>query len=137
MTQSLNIVNRIATVLTGTLPNVVPVYTDRVAAYDRSEGPSILVVSASEDTQRQDATYDRTTLIVDVEIIVRATSWRSTADVYADAINSLLLGDTTLQSMIVRMRRHAKKWEAHETDLTAGSLTLSYDVMYLSTWNQI
>jgi len=137
MTQSLAIINRIATVLTGTLPNAVPVYTDRVAAYDRSEGPCVLITSESEDTQRQDAVYDRTSLIVDIEIIVRAQSWRALADSYADAINPLLMQDATLAALIVRIRRHAKKWEGHEADLTAGTLTLSYDVMYLSTLTQI
>jgi hypothetical protein len=137
MTQSLAIINRIAAVLTGTLPNSIPVYTDRVTAFDRDETPAVLVVAESEDTTRQDAVYDRTQLLINIEIIVRADNWQATADPYADAINSLIQADPTLLSMIVRIRRHAKKWEAHEADITAGTLTLTYDVMYLSTYTQI
>lgn len=137
MTQSLTIINRIAQALTGALPNSVPVYTDRVAAYDRAEVPCVLITPESEETQRHDAVYDVTTLLVDVEILVRAQAWKTAADSYADAINTILMNDSALQSMIVRIRRHSKKWEAHETDLTAGTLTLSYDVMYLSQINQI
>lgn len=137
MTQALSIINRMALVLTGTLPNSVPVNTDRVASYDLAEVPCVLVTPQSEETQRHDSMYDITTLIVDVEILVRAQAWKTAADVYADAINTLLMQDAILKTLMVRLRRHAKKWDAHETDITAGTLTLSYDVMYLSLLNQI
>jgi hypothetical protein len=137
MTQSLTIINRMATVLTGTLPNAIVVNTDRVGSYDRDEMPYVLVTPESEETQRHDSVYDMTTLIVDVEIGVRASSWKSAADAYADAINVLLMADATLKTLMVRLRRHGKKWDANEADMTAGTLTLSYDVMYLSLITQI
>jgi len=137
MTQALAIINRIAQSLTGTLPNNVVIDTDRVGSYDREEMPYILVTPDSEETVRHDTTYDITTLIVHVEIGVRAQAWKAAADGYADAINTILMADANLKTLIVRIRRHGKKWDAHETDLTSGALTLIYDVMYLSLINQI
>ena len=137
MTKRESILSRIQVLLTGVLPAAAPVYRSRVAAYSREETPSILVSPQSEDTEPHDSSNELSTLLVDVDIIVRSDTWETDADVYAAAIHPLIMNDAQLKSMTVRVRRNSATWESHEADLTAGTLKATYRVLYFTPPDQI
>ena len=137
-TKSQTILDRVLAVLTGTLPGTPPVYDDRVDAFDRDEGvANILITPESEETEPFDNVNELSTLYINIEIDIRANAWKAAADVIAAAMHPLLMNDAALNAMVIRIRRNAKKWEAHEADITAGVLTLQYRVLYLLPPSQI
>lgn len=137
MTKVQTILNQIKVILTGTLPNNVPVYDDRVSSFDRDEGTCVLISPDSESTQPHNNIHELSTLLVNIDVEVRTAAWKLEADTYIAAIHPLLMNDATLGSMITRIRRVAKKWDAHEADVTAGVVTLSYHVWYFTQPTQI
>lgn len=131
------IVARAVVVLTGTLPNAIPVYRSREDALDRGDVPAAAVSPADEETQPFSDLLDESHFNLHVEIIVRGDPWDSLADPYRVAAHGLLLGDATLAGLCSGIRRIGAKWEAHEADKTAGILTQTYRVKYLSAINQL
>lgn len=131
------IVARMFTALSGTLPNVIPVYRSREQAFARNELPAVVVKPADEETQAMSESMEISRLNVHVEVIVRGDVWDSLADPIITAAHRLLLADALLAALFSKIRRTTAKWEAHEADQTAGVLTQTYHVQYRSQTNQI
>jgi hypothetical protein len=131
------IVARMATVLTGTLPGAIPVYRSRVDAFARAEVPAVVVRPDDETTQALSELLDASDFEVFVEVIVRGDVWDSLADPIIVAAHGLLLNDAALVTLCSKLRRTAAKWEAHEADLTAGILSQTYKLKYDSPTNSL
>lgn len=131
------ILARMLVVLTGTLPNAIPVYRSRVDAFARSEEPSVVVRPDVEDTKALSELLDASDFDVFVEVIVRGDVWDSLADPIIIAAHGLLLKDAALATLCSKLRRTAAKWEAHEADLTAGILSQTYKMKYDSPTNSL
>lgn len=131
------IMARMAGVLTGVLPNALPVYRSREVAFSRGELPAVVILPSDEETQPLSELLEVSHLNVHVEIIVRGDAWDSLADPIIVAVHGLLLGDTQLAALCSRLRRTTAKWEAHEADQTAGVLTQTYRLQYRTQTNQL
>jgi hypothetical protein len=131
------IVARMATVLTGTLPNAIPVYRSRADAFARNEVPAVVVKPSEDDAQPFTDLQEVVHFNVSLEVIVRGDVWDSLADPIIVAAHALLLNDTALAALCSKLRRSAAKWEDHEADQTAGVLVQGYSLQYLSFTNQL
>lgn len=128
---------RMLTVLTGTLPNAIPVYRSRVDAFARSEEPSVVVRPGDEATRAFSDQSDNSDFAVLVEVVVRGDVWDSLADPIIVAAHALLLNDAALAALCSKLRRTEAKWEAHDADLTAGVLTQTYHLQYRTPINSL
>lgn len=131
------ILARMATVLTGTLPNAIPVYRSRADAFARNEVPAVVVKPVDDDAQPFTDTQENVHFNISVEVIVRGDVWDTLADPIIVAAHTLLLNDTALATLCAKLRRTAAKWEDHEADQTAGVLTQGYSLQYLNQTNQL
>jgi hypothetical protein len=131
------ILARMTIALTGTLPDATPVYRSREVAFARGDVPAVVVMPSDEDTQALSDLMEVSHLNVRIEIIVRGDVWDSLADPIIVAAHGILLADAPLAALCAKLRRTSAKWEGHDADQTAGVLTQTYRLQYLTQTNQL
>lgn len=101
------------------------------------ETPWINIERGDEESRRHGESADDNEMLVDVEIAVRADQtvrvWETKADALAVQAHRLLLAYSKWPSPVARIRKIASKPLRDEADGTAGKLTLTYAVRYLSS----
>jgi hypothetical protein len=123
--------------LTGTLPGAVPVYRSRAAALDRGDLPAVVIKPAEEETLPLGDFMEMSHFNVHIEVIVRGDVWDNIADPIVVAAHGLLIDNTPLAALCLKIRRRSAKWEEHDADQTAGVLTQVYLVLYQTQTDQI
>lgn len=128
------IVARMAAVLAS---SGTPVYRARQDALDRGSLPAIVLRSGDEETTPLSERIEVSRLNVHLEVLVRGEEWETLSDAIIVTAHGLLLGDAQLAVLCSKLRRTGAKWDGHEADQTAGSVTQTYHLQYRTATNQL
>jgi hypothetical protein len=132
------VISRMVAALTGATEAADRVFDSREAAIARDEMPCIAVTPPdSEETRIFGPGVDQNTVMVTVNVLARDDKWRSSADRVAVAAHKILMTDSQLQAMVVKISKDGRKWEGVEADQTAGCDSITYRLIYLSLSNDM
>lgn len=131
------ILARIAAALIGATPAGANVFRSREASITRAQTPAITVLMGGETDQRMSQAADKHTLRVLVAIFVRGDPWDQLADTVAVPAHAVLMSDAALWALVLDVRKVASDPEAEEADRTAGTLSVTYDITYLTRASDI
>lgn len=126
------ILARIAAALTGTTPAGGNVFRSRETSIARGVSPAIVVMPDSEQDQRVGQATDRHELTIKVAIFVRGDPWDQLADAIATPAHQVLMADAPLAALVVDVRKNSTDFQAEEADRTAGTLSMYYQITYLT-----
>lgn len=132
------IMAKIVTTLAGTTGVGTHIYRSRVIPLTRDIAPA-LVARPSPDMESVTtlggaiggAIADRS-LSVDIEVYVRGDAPDTLADPIIDSAHRKLMADKTLGGLCENITETGSQWQAKEADLTAGMLSVSYRIKYLT-----
>ena len=126
------ILSRIKTVLATAAPGGASVSRSREVSITRANAPAIVVMPHSNSINAQSTELDQNKFDLVLEIFVRGDPWDSLADPIDQAAHAVLMADAPLLALVSCIRRTSESFESQEADLTAGVLSVHYNVTYLS-----
>lgn len=125
---------KIVTVLAGTSGVGSNIFRSRVIPLTRTDAPSIVVRPSNgmEHVTLLGSLVAERLLSVDIEIYVRGDPADSLVDPIISSAHAKIMADTTLGGLCARITEQGSQWADKEADLTAGVLTVQYQIKYLS-----
>lgn len=126
------ILARIKAVLTAAAPGGASVSRSREIAITRANAPSIVIMAHNNAINAQSTEWDHNQFDLVLEIFVRGDPWDLLADPIDQAAHTALLTDAPLLALVSSIRRSREAFESQEADLTAGVLSVSYRIDFLT-----
>lgn len=123
---------RIYAALLAAAPGGAMAMRSREISVTRALAPAIAVMPQGTTLQRMATGVDKNQLDVALEIFVRGDPWDSLADPIDQAAHTVMLTDAPLWALASDVRRISESFEGQEADRTAGTLTVRYQVTYLT-----
>lgn len=131
------ILARVAAALAGTTGVGSRIYRSRVVPLARGEAPA-LVVEPVSDTAVQDTLGTLMwTLTFRVSVIVRGNVPDQLADTAMMDVHSKLMGDATLDGLVVIMLPSTVNFELLEADQPAGVVSAEFTAQYRTSLNSL
>ena len=124
--------SRIAVALSAAAPGGAQVMRSRETAITRALSPAIVVMAGNTNTVRLATGADRHQLECLLEIFVRGDPWTTLADAVDVAMHPVVMTDAPLAGIVSDVRRTGESFESMEADRTAGTLTVHYQLTYLT-----
>lgn len=132
------LISRMVAALTGATDAADRVFDSREAAIARGEMPCIAITPPdSEESKVFGGGLDQNTVLITVSVLARDDAWRAVADRVVVDAHRILMADSQLQALVVKINKEGRKWEAEEADQTAGSDSITYRLIYLSLSNDL
>jgi len=126
------ILERVFTLLAGATPAGGNVFRSREVSITRAVTPSIVLMPQTDPVERMGQFTDHHRLEFSLEIFVRGDPWDQLADPVWVAAHALLMSDAILGTLVADIRHLGCEFEGQEADRTAGTLTASYQAIYLT-----
>ena len=126
------ILARIATALAAATPGGAQVFRSREVAITKGISPVIVVLMGGETDSRMSASTDKHQLRAVLAIFVRGDPWDQLADAVATPMHQAVMNDAGLQALVLDVRKVSSEPESEEADRTAGTLSVTYEITYLT-----
>lgn len=116
--------------LTGTSGVSTRIYRSRVQAFKKNEHPAIIVEPVSDTASHNTSPRLIWDMVFGVTLLVRADIPDSSGDSSIEDIHSKIMGDATLQGLVVDLQPLNTNWQFLEADDTLGIIINQYKVTY-------
>lgn len=126
------ILSRVQAALLNATPAAASVLRAREISLTRNIVPAIVLMAGTNDVTRMATQVDKNAFTLKAEIFVRGDVWETLADAIDVPMHQILMTDSQLAALISDIRRTGEEFEGQEADRTAGLLTVSYRVTWLS-----
>lgn len=132
-----NILARVATALAGTSGVGSRIYRSRVVPLARGEAPALVVEPVSDSCVQDTLSTLMWTLTFRVSVIVRGNIPDQLADSAMLDVHSKLMGDATLDGMVIIMLPSTVSFEMLEADQPAGVVSAEFTAQYRTSLNSL
>ncbi len=127
------ILARACAALLNATPAGANVFRSREIGLTRAQAPAIVLRPKDEPSSRMGQFTDQGGLELDAEIFARGDPWDQLADAVYVPMHQVLTTDAQLLALCSDVRRIHRSFEGQEADLTAGTLTVSYRFIFLTS----
>ena len=131
------ILARVATALAGTAGVAGRIYRSRVIPLARNEAPALVVEPVGDQAVQDTLGTLLWTLTFRVSVIVRGNVPDQLADAALVDIHSKLMGDATLDGMVVQLLPTTTAFEILEADQPAGVVSAEFTAKYRTALNSL
>ena len=131
------IILRVIAALTAAAPVGSNVYRSREVSLTRILEPAIMVAPHGTSVTRIATGVDRHQMDMAVEVFVRGDPWVALTDPVDIAAHAVMMTDASLWTLAQDIRRISEAYESMEADRTAGTLTVTYRITYLTSAHDI
>lgn len=131
------ILARVMTALAGTAGVGSRIYRSRVVPLARGEAPALVVEPVSDAAEQDTLATLMWTLTFRVSVIVRGNVPDQLADSAMADIHAKLMGDTTLDGMVIRLLPTTVSFEMIEADQPAGVVSAEFTAQYRTSLNSL
>lgn len=121
-----------AALLAGNTDAGANVYRARETSFTRGNVPAIMIMANKLDAKPFSERVDSNVDNINLQFYVRGDVWETLVDQLASQAHQVLLHDAQVLGLVASIRRSGELYEADEADQTAGMLTRTYAVKYLS-----
>lgn len=131
------ILARVATALAGTTGVGSRIYRSRVVPLARGEAPALVVEPVSDSAVQDTLSTLMWTLTFRVSVIVRGNVPDQLADAAMQDVHSKLMGDATLDGLVIIMLPSTVNFEMLEADQPAGVVSAEFTAQYRTSLNSL
>lgn len=131
------ILARVATALAGTTGVGSRIYRSRVVPLARGEAPALVVEPVSDSAVQDTLSTLMWTLTFRVSVIVRGNVPDQLADAAMQDVHAKLMGDATLDGLVVIMLPSTVNFEMLEADQPAGVVSAEFTAQYRTSLNSL
>lgn len=126
--KSERILAAVQTTLAGTDGVGNRIYRDRWEALARNEMPALVIHPETEDQAVEVLPYTRSTLIVQVDVLISGSPLSTLADPARVSLHSKLMTDPTLGGLAIDVLPNGTTWDADSGEI--GILRCSYQISF-------
>lgn len=137
MTKREAALERIQEVLAGTSDVGERIYRSRVAALARKEFPALVVEPVSDSANRESIDRLVWDFVFQVMILVRDDNPDEAADAIISDVHEKLMGDSTLDAMLVDMNPVSVDWQFYEADKPLCIISAQFRATYQTNFKDL
>lgn len=131
------ILARVASTLAGTTGVGSRIYRSRVVPLARGEAPALVVEPVSDSAVQDTLSTLMWTLTFRVSVIVRGNVPDQLADAAMQDVHAKLMGDATLDGLVIIMLPSTVNFEMLEADQPAGVVSAEFTAQYRTSLNSL
>jgi hypothetical protein len=122
------ILSAVQTALAGTTGVSTRIYRDRWEALARNEMPALVIHPEMEDQTVEVLPYTRSTLTIQVDVLISGSPLSTLADPTRVSLHSKLMADPTLGGLAIDVRANGVMWDAESGEI--GILRCNYQISF-------
>lgn len=109
------------------------VYRSRETGITRASAPATVVMPSGTEISKYASEVSKHVFEFSLEHFVRGDPWDQLADPIDIASHAAVMGDATLATLLADLQRVSEEFDAQEADRTAGTLTVRYRGIFLTS----